>query len=414
MIQSKRTEKRRKGRGRAAAVLTTALLVSAFMMQTVHAGWADTDCKVKVNPPDTTKEEFAELADTEVALDVYRIAAAYPQAGADAYELVWDAAYEKQEEMWAKALEKESGPDASDVEALAQGLAETVLKNVPEYKSTDEGKAADPYTKAALGDTVTLKNDTDNGAGMYLIIAHGVNDKDYKKTDEETETLGTIARGKTKLFVFNPMLVTVPVRGEAHLAESGDIRSTADTGEWQHEVNIDCKVSVREEEKGSLVILKTLEAHEQVGDRYEPATFVFEVTGYKSEEAFKNNDPDSVIYSDVVTMVFDSPGSQTSEEITDLPAGAYMVVKEAYAGGNYAGRAIKDTATITAEEVAQTEFTNSYNETWNGGGSVRNHFAADEQGWLNNKDGVIVNTKDYADNSGIRKNNDLFQNDIAG
>ena len=128
-----------------------------------------------------------------------------------------------------------------------------------------------------------------------------------------------------------------------------------------------------EYQKGSLQIVKTLDLHEQVdfGNRIDPASFIFRV------DITAPND--EVIYSDVVTLVFTEGGTQTYE-IGDLPAGSVAHVEEIYAGGNYtiSGDSVrevtivKDDKSTEEAEVTKAEFTNTYNDTYKGGGSVTN------------------------------------------
>ena len=78
-------------------------------------------------------------------------------------------------------------------------------------------------------------------------------------------------------------------------------------------------------------------------------------------------------------MVFNGADTQ-SIVIEDLPVGALVTVTEVYAGGNYksADGAVKKTTIIRDElkteevELAEIKFTNTYNDTYKGGGSVTN------------------------------------------
>lgn len=58
-------------------------------------------------------------------------------------------------------------------------------------------------------------------------------------------------------------------------------------------------------------------------------------------------------------------------------------MEEVYSGASYTLVSEgTQTATIVANEVASVAFTNDYDETNRGGGSVTNHFAnSEEEGW---------------------------------
>ena len=113
-------------------------------------------------------------------------------------------------------------------------------------------------------------------------------------------------------------------------------------------------------------------AHEHVGERIEPATFVFQIEG---------TSPDGeVVFSDVRSMIFNEAGRQEIE-INNLPVGTKVVVKEIYAGGNYKISG-NDTLKVTIEaddSAAEVNFTNSYDNTFKGGGSVTNTIIDAEQ-----------------------------------
>lgn len=112
-----------------------------------------------------------------------------------------------------------------------------------------------------------------------------------------------------------------------------------------------------------LRIEKDLRQKENVEGRTDPATFVFSVDLFWKDELIK---------SDVVSMVFNSPG-RDYVMVKDIPAGVQAVVTEIYAGGNYrvVGTGMKTTV-IGPEETNNVEFTNTYDDTWKGGGSVTN------------------------------------------
>ena len=125
------------------------------------------------------------------------------------------------------------------------------------------------------------------------------------------------------------------------------------------------------DEKGSLKIVKDLLKKENVEGRLDPATFVFSLDFYEEDE---------LIRSDVVSMVFNSAGADYVE-IQDIPIGTKIVVSEVYAGGNYKiSGSTSQTVTIESSAAMEVQFTNNYDDTWKGGGSVTNSLAADGSG----------------------------------
>ena len=103
-------------------------------------------------------------------------------------------------------------------------------------------------------------------------------------------------------------------------------------------------------------------------------TFIFSV------EAEKENSHGIMenVYSDVVSLVFDGPGTK-SVQVDNLPAGAQVTVTEVYSGASYElTTAASQTITVTAEGEAgnpgTVSFANTYNGENNGGSSIVNHF----------------------------------------
>ena len=352
-------------------------------------------------------DNLKELKEAGVVLDVYKIASAVEITGVedtkyDAYEFAEDwGVFSAQKTAWdaavAKAGETEGGSvTAADIEALTQGAAGVVLKNIPEYtpgKTAEEVPTSPDYTgalKFAEGDpaaaAISLVKDGKADPGLYLILAHGTR-PDYKLTEDGS--LFTIAEGETTLFEFAPMLVSVPTRGqnvigsvkvldENYESKVGD--TAAEDKTWNGDITIKAKVGVKDR-LGSLKITKTLNTHEVVGfgGRKDPAAFIFDVNITDKEG--------NEVYANVISMVFDAAGGPQEEIITGLPVGALADVTEVYAGNykttqKYEDIEIKADVITTAADGKETReiktetaaFTNDWNDTWNGGGSVKNSY----------------------------------------
>ena len=399
-LQGKEGKLKKGGTRALFAVLLSAVLLLGYA-RTGYA--ADTfEAAVKEGFTVTVSVPEGGLDSAGVTLDFYRIADAVPYGRLDAYELVWDAKYAAQEAAWKAAvdaaLEEETDLSAAAIDQIAQGLAGVVLANVPEYAPGSTAAAGTPavaptYT-GAPGTPVTLADGETPKPGLYLIIPHG--DLAAYKATVHTDAVGetpasdqitTVAEGETKLFQFAPILVTVPMREESALG-TGSLKSLRDGAEigsyvisagntaseepWVNKVSVALKTGSIER-FGKLKVTKTLGTFEHVSGRADEATFIFDV-----EVTYGENN----VYSDIITMVFTEAGEQ-SEVIEDLPIGATAVVKEVYCGGNYkpANGAVRENITIIGddpatddEEMAEAAFTNTYDEKWQGSGSVVNKF----------------------------------------
>lgn len=189
-------------------------------------------------------------------------------------------------------------------------------------------------------------------AGMYLVEAETVQSAEYQ-------------------YSFTPYLVSLP---NNYYAESGD-----DT--WVYNVETGLKPE-QQERFGSLRIEKELTVYNKT---LRGASFVFQV------EAEKNN---KTVYSDVVSLAFDTPGVK-SLLIDRIPAGARVKVKELYSGASYVvvGNAEINDIQIRADEEALAHFENTYDDHPKGGSGIVNHFRYhEESGW------DVVQQKDSTDN----------------
>lgn len=176
--------------------------------------------------------------------------------------------------------------------------------------------------------------------GMYLVEAREVG------TDEAA-------------YRFTPYLLALP--GNAYGAEEG----AAD--EWLYDVSTGLKPE-QESLLSSIRISKTLESYnETLGG----ASFIFQVEAVKDGEN---------VYSDVFSLVFDAPGTQ-SLTVEGIPAGALVTVTEVYSGASYETTgAASQTVTAQAGEENEASFTNTYDGSIKGGSSVVNHFVYTQPG----------------------------------
>lgn len=326
------------------AFLVALGMVMAMPGLSGEAGAVDFDkaCSLTVQPGN---EDLAgDLAAAKVVVDLYQVAEAEPVAGYDTYTYSFGEAY--------KSLADIYGKDTSNADwtAMAQSAARAALEG---------GTPA--VTAAAVGQPIEGLQ-----CGLYLAIARGDGLEDYTttvKAEDGTEEIATIANSPAYTYTYMPALVSLPSKE----AEDGEI-NTAGPGEWLYSMEVTLKPS-QAVRHGSLEIVKTLQSYET----RDPATFVFNV------EAVLDG---SVVYSNVLSLSFTEAG-QKQTVLEGIPVGAEVTVKEVYSGTAY--KVVSDdtqTATIVANEVASVAFTNDYDDSNRGGGSVTNHFAnSEDEGW---------------------------------
>lgn len=296
-----------------------------------------------------SEEMLEDLATADVVVDLYQVAAAEAVEGVDTYRFAPNTPFE--------SLGVES-PDITNEQwrAAAQAAAKLVLTAESTVKPSQIGVPVN--TKTALLD----------GPGLYLVVArpNGETELANYVTTLENGDLATIANSAVYKYTYGPELVALPGREGA----DGSNNTANNDAPWQYDVTIRLKPS-RVENLGSLVITKSLSEFETK----DPATFVFQIEATLDGKS---------VYSDAISIVFDAPGKK-SEIIEGIPVGAEVTVTEVYSGANYKAQAASGTATIVAadkmENMATVSFTNTYNDTYRGGGSIDNHFTGGADGW---------------------------------
>lgn len=248
-------------------------------------------------------------------------------------------------------LYKVANVNEAGVYTALDGYGELGLEDISDQTTAAEweamGKIASEAAKtleAAPAAEITLENGegtlTGLSVGMYLV---------------ETDTVVSDAYE----YRFTPYLIALP---NNYYGSTGD-----DT--WVYDVTTGLKPG-KESRLGSLQINKRLDAYNSTLGN---ASFVFQIEGVKDNE---------VVYSNVVSLVFDGPGTK-SIVISDLPAGATITVTEIYSGASYKpveGTAITGSVEIVSEQTVEVNFENTYSGQLNGGASVVNQFTVDEEG----------------------------------
>ena len=300
-----------------AAALALVLAVPAVTYQNVQAAVGiDTDrsCSVEFQVDGT----FEELRTLDISVDLYKVA-----------EVDSTGDYRVLEGFQGLGLDEiDSETTAQEWEQMAAQAADLIR---------DQETA--PVKTAMLEDGAGIAEDLDTG--MYLVEAGQAESAEYT-------------------YSFTPYLLSLP----------NNYYSASGNDGWVYDVTTGLKPE-QEARYGSIQISKTLDIYQAtLGE----ATFIFSVEAVKPDGQGGTEN----VYSDVVSLVFDGPGTR-SVEVGNLPAGAQVTVTEVYSGASYElTTAASQTLTVTADgeegNPAAVSFANTYNGENNGGASVVNHF----------------------------------------
>lgn len=326
-------------------------------------------CSLTANVVGTETEaveeaELSQLASDSIVIDLYKVADIEQADGYDDYKYGSFGIYEAQggtnlQDAANELLQAESGT-AESWDRLAQDVAGVVRESV------EAAPAASGNADAAIA----LE-----GPGLYLMIVRQAGLEDYFKdvvTEDGDSRMVTRVLSQHYEYNFIPVLVSLP----EHMA-------TEDGGyEWAYNVAVNPKHSTSYR-YGSLRIVKDLTSYESGN----PATFVFQVECSYADDADRVGS--EFYYSNVVALNFTGPGSQEILLENVFPMGAAVSVEEVYSGSAYtpaAGTASLQNAVIqvddTGNDTVTVPFTNEYNNSGNGGGSVVNSFDSNpEGGW---------------------------------
>lgn len=218
---------------------------------------------------------------------------------------------------------------------------------------TSSGKIQPAATVTVIkGSSEEASRELELKTGMYLADAQEVITSEY-------------------IYRFTPFLVALP--GNNYSATNSD---TDDA--WIYHVTVGLKPD-RQDRYGDVAFEKTFLTYDGT---FGATTAIFQV------EAVKDNES---VFSDVVTLHFNSEKTWDEYTITRLPIGAEVTIREVYSGASYtnAGTPREYTFTVdkanpkydTPEETGgenyvpeSVRFINNYNGQSNGGNSVVNHF----------------------------------------
>lgn len=342
---------------------------------------------------------------------------------------------------YAPEREDNKEPPVSDQEGLVELLAEQYFGKDSTMSLNDPVSEAANVSHLAPYQTTIGKPAGALPAGLYMSVVHGkMKPSDYvvlqpQADAEDSETsegdspdgaaadtaapgkVCTIAYSDTKVYTFQPQLISVP---GLLTAQGGATFDTTQAGRWQYAVQAFVKASSTER-FADLEITKVLASYGK------PVSFVFHVAAYQPEDTAMANP----VYEKVIPLTFTTAATQTTAVITGkIPVGSTVVITEEYGGAGYrfseaevttrlndtpaAGPApgladgstavnkdahsvtitnipagtihltapSGETKTLPDGTVETVTFTNTHDGTDTGGGAVINSFTQDENnGW---------------------------------
>lgn len=294
-----------------------------------------TDCSIRFDLGTITTEgsDYAELTELQIPVNLYKVA----DVEADgSYTL--DKAYSSLSKDLKTALDAANVQEPEKAEQwlnLAAGIGDLI----PEEQEGDYSITVE--SGEGIAENLPV--------GLYLVRAGKVWSAEY-------------------IYTFSPYLISVPDNAYYRDEEKND--------DWIYEVEVSLKPE-RQNRLGDLEIRKTLNSYNAT---LQSATFIFQIDAQK----------DDIVYSDVVSLVFDGTGTRSAVLRQKIPAGAEVTVREVYSGPSYraegneqytiersvAAAILEETKEVDENEAPRNvaSFTNTYDDRLNGGTSVVNHF----------------------------------------
>ena len=423
--------------------ILAALLSLVLLLTLVPAGWADetggedgsdnggdgtgsvslpalgvilsNNNQVRLNlvPADKDGTEYADIVNAYVQVDFYLVAKAIEDEKYDTYSYSFDgSAFNSYEgEINAKLVaDPEKQDDYGTMLKKFSPIAQDMAGDVRDKSLATDIKATlaeNPDSSDTKGYTI-LKSNLE--AGMYLMIIHGsdLTPADYFTTTtkidaaeyENSDIIVTKAQSKTYEYLFEPQLITVPVRISTADGIEELHYNTAYGTQWSDTLNITAKPDWKTR-NGILKITKTLSNYADLskeGSYFEPATFSFSIVGKETDKdgnIVKDKDGnDVIVYQREVALSVTNPVDE-KEVITldDILIGTSVTVTESYSGAHYTGQTGEQTVVIKAPESSTdagdntvlagdtVSFSNMNGNTHRGGHGIENTFVFTESGW---------------------------------
>lgn len=339
-----------------ALVLAGVLTFSALAIPKAYAALGvvtDEKCSVSVNVTNNVPStELKELKNKGVVVNLYKVADITVSGNYIAKDYIKDAVIEvnkDETDVFPDETDKKFGTLVGKVNGGTTAAQWEKLAEAAKSVVTNENKKASGTT--VNGSVQISKLPT----GLYLVDAETLNTDNYQYT-------------------FKPYLISLP----NNYYKEGDSSSN---DEWIYK-NI--AIGLKPEKNHRLGDLKINKALDEYNATLAGATFIFQVEATKLDvDAAAGDDPE-VVYSNVVSLTFNGPGTE-SILIEDIPAGADVTVTEIYTGASYqlkTGVTNPQTKKITADNTVEVTFENTNNDGLNGGNSIVNAFSYGKDGWI--------------------------------
>ncbi len=340
-------------------IMVLLMVVGCLSYRSVFAD----DDKLKITVDTSVTEAIAKEGNGGLVVDLYKVA-----------DIIWDGNPSKA----TYVLKTDADSPFKEFNDLDVGVKETGGISDDEVKKLANKAAgivfgSDPKIDP-VGEPLPVNEEHAVNTGLYLAIVRStkMNKKDITAADTDEYLVSedgayySFANSHDKEYDFDPYLVFV-------------------RGDNTNPVNLDEKG-----EDGELVMLKYTEKdrfglmeivkHVTLGGQ--PATVVFRVVGYESEDAFKaGEDP---IYEKVLSIGINEAGEYHDDTLLldDILVNTYVVVTEEYAGASYVlyKTVTPDSSIITPVEeddegnpIPQTwEFYNKLDDKRKKGYGIRN------------------------------------------
>ncbi|MBR0420874.1 MAG: hypothetical protein IJI66_17055 [Erysipelotrichaceae bacterium] len=336
----------------------------------------------------TIDSSVASSIEGTLVIDLYRIA-----------DIVWDGSNTKQTTYVLKTTEETKAfKDVFD--GLDVGVDKEQRDADPTYNEIRSKKDLSELANTAAGIVFgsnpkiastkqELPINTENAvdAGLYLAIVRnkGTEAKPIAEADvdkylkDEDGNYYSFANSHDKEYDFNPYLVFVVGDNVNPVNLDEEVK----TEEGETEI-----VHVKYSEKDRFGLMEIIKYVSLGG---EPATVVFRVQGYESEEAYKAGD--DPIYEKVLAIGIEDAGEYRDDSLVldDILVNTYVVVTEEYAGASYVlyNWELPDSSIITPIEedddgnpIAQTwKFWNKLDDKRKKGYGIKNTFTKGEENW---------------------------------
>ena len=341
------------------------------------------DMSITVGVSDDVQKYINKLKeeDGKLVFDLYKIADLKESGDGFKYQVTDN--YTFMSDALSKMSTAYKGDDTMEWSDLSQMAAKNILGQEGSYVNA-------PDKADYRGISLDTKQSVDKG--LYLVIVRGnienstvvksmtVSNSDVTDTSEISEELETYTLLGTSTFTAAPALVCVPTK----VSSSGEnLNSTLESGKWSYDMKVMLKMQA-DPATGSIQINKKLVNYYA---NAENATFVFQVDTYFPDE-------NTLFSSEVYSTTFTAAGTK-SIRVDGLPIGSFVKIYEIYTGANYTASIESNKSlnvVVREDEVAEVDFTNTYNEKTSGGGGITNHFeydVTDGSGnwiWFNNLD----------------------------